>query len=194
MPRYYIDSDPGKISPRIVSFPFSTPSLKVIEHALSAELGVVVHDVVRVELPDARDGHESFHFWQCKAVGALVTVMPIRTVRHLLEDGVTQRAGRGRRAGLERETPSGARERKGRSGGAAPLLAGEPVELLQTWASGGRTGKNSKAWIGGYVYDGERVVRGQVLAVVRRMKGTPGVTLVSPSEVRRATGVTRESW
>lgn len=179
MPLFYVSSDPGKVAPRIVPLPLSHPSARLMESALRSVLGVEVVDLTRIDVPDARDGHGAFYFWQGRAVGTLLTVVPFRTVKHLIEDGLAQRLRRG----------------AGRSGGAsAPLELGEPVELLRTWASGGATGKNSKAWIGGYVYDGERVVRGQVLAVVRRMKGTPGVTLVSPSEVRRATGVTRESW
>lgn len=189
MPRYYIDSDPGKISPRIVSLPITAPSLRVLAQALSSELGVTVHDVVRVELPDARDGHESFYFWQAKAVGAVVTVMPIRTVRHLLEDGVAQRAGTGK-----------GKKGKGRSAGESPaLVAGEPVEVLTTWASGGRTGKNSKAWFGGYHYVAERAVRGERRFVVRHGRGSAFAgqdVLVPPELVRRpmALGAARSSW
>jgi hypothetical protein len=97
MPLFYVSSDPGKVSPRILALPLSHPSARLMQSALGSVLGVEVKDLVRVDVPDARDGHGAFYFWQGKAVGALLTVIPIRAVKHLIEDGIAQRLRPGRR-------------------------------------------------------------------------------------------------
>jgi hypothetical protein len=97
MPLFYISSDPGKISPRIVALPLSHPSGMIMQRALTHTIGVAVQDLTRIDVPDARDGHEPFYFWQGHAAGALLTIIPIRAVKHLIEHGLTQRLAPSRR-------------------------------------------------------------------------------------------------
>lgn len=165
MPLFYITSEPGKIATRIVDLPLSRPSGRAMHRALVHAIGTPVHELVRIDVPDARDGHGAFYFWQARAAGALLTVIPIRSVKHLIEHGLAQRLPAGRSAG--------------RASGYAP---GEPVEVLKVWASGGATGKNSRAWFSGYEYVGER---GSNL-VVRHTRGAfmGDVVNVKPEHVR----------
>jgi len=176
MPLFYITSEPGKIATRIVDLPLSRPSGRAMHRALVHAIGVPVQELTRIEVPDARDGHGAFYFWQARAAGALLTVIPIRSVKHLIEHGLAQRLPAGRSSG--------------RSSGYSP---GDPVEVLKVWASGGaqkkgdpgeaRSGKNSRAWFSGYEYVGER---GPHL-VVRHTRGAfmGNVVNVPPKDVRR---------
>lgn len=177
MPLFYITSEPGKIATRIVDLPLSRPSGRAMHRALVHAIGVPVQELTRIEVPDARDGHGAFYFWQARAAGALLTVIPIRSVKHLIEHGLAQRLPAGRSSGRSNggsEDPSAARSK---------YSPGDPVEVLKVWASGGRTGKNSRAWFSGYEYVGER---GPHL-VVRHTRGAfmGNVVNVPPKDVRR---------